>query len=78
MRGSRLANVLVATAAGLVFLAGLLVSGGVGAILLLAVAAFLVVLLTAAWPHIPARGRRMRVVIIAVVVLIAVIKMATR
>lgn len=76
MRRSRLANLLVATAAALVFLAGLLITGTVGAVLLLAVAAFLVVLSSAAWSSIPARGRHVRVVVVAVVVLIAVIKLA--
>ena len=77
MRGSRLANLLVATAAGVVFLAGLFISGAVGALLLAGVAAFLIVLTSAAWSTIPARGRRVRVVIIAVVLLIAAAKLAT-
>jgi hypothetical protein len=77
MRGSRLANLLVAIAAGVVFLAGLLISGVQGAIVLLAVAAFLIVLSSAAWSSIPPRGRRMRIVIVGVVVLIAVLKLAT-
>jgi len=74
---SRLTNLLVATAAGVIFLAGLLVSGAPGALLLVAVAVFLVVLSTAAWSAIPARGRRVRVVIVAVVLLIAAVKLAT-
>ena len=77
MRGSRLANLLVATAAGVAFLAGLLISGAKGAILLLAVAAFLILLSSAAWSSIPVRGRRMRIVIVGVVLLIAVLKLAT-
>ena len=73
---SRLAHLLVATVAGLVFLAGLFISGAPGGVLLLAVAAVLVVLSTAAWSTIPQRGRRLRVLVIAVVVTIAVIKLA--
>ena len=75
MRRSRLANLLVAAAAGVAFLAGLVIAGTTGAVLLLAVAAILVVLSTAAWSHIPPRGRRVRVLIVAVVVLIAVVKL---
>ena len=77
MRGSRLANLLVAIAAGVVFLAGLLISGTKGAILLLGVAAFLIVLSSAAWASIPSRGRRMRIVVVGVVLLIAVVKLTT-
>ena len=77
MRGSRLANILVATAAGVVFLAGLLISGVAGAMLLVAVAAFLIVLSSAAWASIPSRGRRPRIVVVAVVLLVAAIKLAT-
>ena len=77
MRGSRLANLLVAIAAGVVFLAGLLISGVKGAILLLAVAAFLIMLSSAAWSSIHARGRRTRIAIIGLVLLVAVLKLAT-
>lgn len=76
MRRSRLAHLLVATVAGLAFLAGLFISGARGGLLLLAVAAVLVVLSTAAWSAIPPRGRRLRVLVIAVVVAIAVTKLA--
>lgn len=77
MRRSRLANLLVAIVVGVVFLSGLLVSGAVGAVLLLAVAAFLVVLTAAAWPTIPSRGRAVRVIVVAVVLLIVVLKLAS-
>jgi hypothetical protein len=72
---SRLAHLLVAIVAGLVFLAGLLISGALGAVLLFAVAAFLVVLSFAAWSSIPPRGRRTRALIVALVVMVAVIKL---
>lgn len=78
MRGSRLANLLVATAAGVIFLAGLLIPGVAGALLLVAVAVLLVVLSSAAWSSIPVRGRRVRIVIVGVVLLIAVIKLGTK
>jgi len=74
---SRVANLLIAGAAGVVFIAGLLIRGVVGAVLLLAVAGLLVVLSSAAWPAVHARGRRVRVLIVAVVVAIAVIKLVT-
>jgi hypothetical protein len=76
MHRSRLANLLVATGTGVVFLAGLLTSGVLAAVLLLAVAAFLILLSSAAWSRLAARGRGTRVLIVAVVLLIAVIKLA--
>lgn len=76
MHRSRLANLLVATGTGAVFLAGLLTSGVLAAVLLLVVAAFLVVLSSAAWSRLPARGRGTRVLVVAVVLLVAVIKLA--
>ena len=77
MRRSRLVNLVVAIVVGIIFLAGLLLSGALGAVLLLSVAAFLVVLSSAAWPTIPSRGRRVRVLVVAVVLVIAVLKLAT-
>lgn len=76
MQRSRLANLLVATAAGVAFLAGLLISGALGVVLLLVVAAFLIVLSSAAWPSIPARGRRVRLLVVGIVIVIALIKLA--
>lgn len=77
MRRSRLANLLVATATGVVFLVGLFTSGVLATVLLLAVAAFLVVLSASAWASIPSRGRRMRAVVVVVVIAIAIVKLAT-
>jgi hypothetical protein len=77
MQRSRLVTLLVATAAGVVFLAGLLTSGALAAVLLIAVAAFLVLLSAATWPSVPARGRRVRVIVVVVVLAIAVVKLAT-
>jgi hypothetical protein len=67
---------LVAVAAGVVFLAGLLISGAVGAALQLAVAALLVVRSAAAWPRIPSRGRGVRVLVVVAVLVIAMLKLA--
>jgi hypothetical protein len=78
MRRSRIANVLVATVIGVVFLAGLLTSGVLAAVLLVAVAAFCVVLSATAWETVPPRGRRVRVLIVAVVLALAIVKIATR
>ena len=77
MRRSRLANLLVAIVVGVAFLAGLLLSGAVGAVLLLAVAAFLVVLSASAWRTIPSRGRTVRVLVVGAVLVIAVLKIAS-
>lgn len=73
MLRSRPVTLLLAGAVGALFIAGLVVHGHVGAILLLAVAVLLVTVSAAAWPVIPERGRRMRMVIVAVVVVLAVI-----
>ena len=75
MLRSRLVNLAVALVTGAVFLAGLLLSGALGAVLLLAVAAFLVVLSASAWPGIPSRGRAVRVIVIAAVLLLALVKL---
>lgn len=67
---------VVAIVAGVVFLTGLLLSGAVGAVLLLAVAVFLVVLSASAWPRIPSRGRGVRVLVVAAVLVLAMLKLA--
>jgi hypothetical protein len=77
VRQSRLVTLLVAVVAGVVFLTGLLMSGAVGAVLLLAVAAFLAVLSAAAWPRIPSRGRGVRVLVVVAVLVIAMLKLAS-
>jgi hypothetical protein len=75
---SRLANLLVATAAGILFLVGLFVHGVVGAVLLLAVVIFLGYLSSRAWPAIHPRGRGVRVIVLGAVVAVAVVKIVTR
>ena len=77
MPRSRLANLLVAVGAGAVFVAGLFASGVLGAVLLLAVAAFLVLLSASAWPTIPSRGRRLRVIVVVVVLVVALLKLTS-
>jgi hypothetical protein len=73
---SRPITLLVAGAVGALFIAGLFVHGHVGAVLLLAVAVVLVTLSAAAWPSIPERGRRVRIGVVAVVVVLAVVSFA--
>ena len=68
-------TLLAALGVGVVFVVGLLVEGIAGALIVLAVAAVLVLLTAAAWSHLPERGRPMRVVVVALVVLIAVVKL---
>lgn len=77
MRQSRLITLVVAVVAGAVFLAGLLLSGPLGAVLLLAVAAFLITLSASAWPRIPSRGRGLRVLVVVVVLVLAGVKLAS-
>jgi hypothetical protein len=77
MLRSRLANLLLAIAVGLTFLAGLFISGLLGGTLLLAVAVFLGILSASSWSAIPTRGQPVRVLIVAVVLLIAIFKLAT-
>jgi len=75
---SRLANLLVATAVGILFLAGLIIHGVAGAVLLLAVAIGLGYLSLHAWPAIHPRGRAARVAVLAAVVAVAIAKVVTR
>lgn len=77
MRRSRLVNIAIAVVVGVVFLAGLLLSGPVGAVLLLVVAALLVTLSASTWQRIPSRGRGMRVLVVVAVLFIAGVKLAS-
>jgi hypothetical protein len=76
MPRSRLANLLVAAAAGAVFLAALFTDGLLSALLLVAVAGFLVLLSAAAWPTIPGRGRLVRILVVLLVLVLAAVKLA--
>ena len=75
MLRSRLVNLAVAIAAGVAFLAGLFLSGAVGAVLLIAVAAFLVVLSASTWHNIPSRGRGVRLIVVVLVLVVALLKL---
>ena len=74
MPRNRIANLLVATAVGVLFLVGLLLHGGVAAILLIAVVVFLGYLTSRAWPAIPDRGRRFRMLVLLIVAAMAIVK----
>lgn len=78
MPRSRLANLLVAAAVGAIFVAGLFIHGVVGAVLLLAVALLLGYLTSQTWPTLHPRGRNARLLVLAVVVVVAVVKLVTR
>ena len=78
MPRTRIANLLVATAVGVLFLVGLVVHGLVGAVLLLAVALFLGYLTSQTWRALHPRGRNARLLVIAVIVVVAVVKIVTR
>ena len=78
MPRTRIANLLVATAVGVLFLVGLFVHGLVGAVLLLAVALVLGYLTSQTWPALHPRGRRARLLVLAVIVVVAIVKIVTR
>jgi hypothetical protein len=71
----RLLILLVALAIGGLFAAGLFIDGRVGGGLLLVTAAVLLGLTRAVWDDVDPRRRPIRVAVIAVVVLIAVVKL---
>ena len=75
MLASRPVTLLAAAAIGALFVVGLAVDGIGGALIVLAVAVVLAVLAAAAWQHLPERGRPLRLAIIALVTLIAVVKL---
>ena len=75
MPRSRLANVVVAIVVGALFVVGLFTQGVVGGVLLLAVAIFLGYLSSHAWSAIHPRGRVVRLVVLAAVVAVAVVKL---
>lgn len=66
---------LAAAVVGGLFVAGLFVHGVVGGILLVLVAAALGALTRAAWPHLPDRGRPVRLLVIAAIAAIAIAKL---
>ena len=76
MRSSRLTVVLIAAAIGALALGGLIVHGPAGGVMLGVVVAILVVLSSATWATLPARGRVARGLVIAAVTALAVVKLA--
>ena len=69
---------LLVAAVGIVFLAGLVIHGAVGGVLLLLVAATLVLFTAGAWPRVRREGKLPRLLVIAVVMALAVAKLAER
>jgi hypothetical protein len=69
---------LIALAVGVVTVAGLAIHGPVGGVLLLLVAAMLVLLASGTWGRVQRDGRAVRLGIIALVLLLAVLKLAGR
>ena len=68
--------ILLVVCVGLVFLLGLAVHGPLGGVLLLLVAATLVLFSLGAWSHVRREGRPLRVLVVAAVVALAVMKLA--
>jgi hypothetical protein len=68
---------LGAAVVGAVFLAGLIIHGTVGAVLLLLVDAVLITLAAATWSRVRPQGRPLRLAIITVIAVIAIAKLAS-
>jgi hypothetical protein len=68
-------NLTAAAAMLALFLGGLFVPGRVGGLLLLLSAAILITLTAMLWPQIRRQGRPLRIVIIAVVLVLAIVKL---
>ena len=67
--------ILLVVGVGVVFLLGLAIHGPVGGILLLLVAAVLVLFSQGAWAHVRREGRPLRMLVVAAVVVLAVLKL---
>jgi hypothetical protein len=70
-----LINAMAGVAMLVLFLAGLFIPGPIGGLLLLLAAAILATLTRMMWPQIRPQGRPLRLVIIAAVTLIAIVKL---
>ena len=68
-------SLLLVAAVGVVFLAGLVIHGVVGGVLLLLVASTLVLFSAGAWARVRREGRLPRIVIIAAVAAVALAKL---
>jgi hypothetical protein len=71
----RLVIVLAAALVGGIFVAGLFIHGRFGGALLLLTDAILIALARITWPHLPSRGRPIRLIIIAAIAAIAAVKL---
>jgi len=68
-------TILGALIVGAMFVAGLFIHGRVGGLLLLITTVVLALVTSAVWPQLPARHRTPRLVIIAVVAVLALVKL---
>ena len=71
----RLGVLVAALAIGVLFAAGLFVHGRLGGLLLLLVDAILVAMAWALWPRLRPQGRPLRIAVIAVVGVVALVKL---
>jgi hypothetical protein len=71
----RLLILLAALVVGGVFVAGLFIHGRIGGALLLVVDAVLIGMARVTWPHLRPQGRPLRLIVIAAVGVIAVVKL---
>jgi hypothetical protein len=69
--------ILAAAIVGGVFVAGLFIHGRAGGVLLLLTDAVLITMAAATWTRIRPQGRPLRLIIIAAVAVVAVVKFAT-
>ncbi len=72
----RLRNLLGAAIVAALFIAGLVIHGALGGVLLLITALILGVMTSAVWHHIPSRGRPLRILIVLVIIALALINFA--
>jgi hypothetical protein len=72
----RLAIILVAAAVGAIFATGLFLHGWVGGVLLLLTAAILASMTRLTWNRVRPQGRPLRLIVIAAIAVIGVIKIA--
>ena len=72
----RLRNVIGAVVVGALFLAGLIIHGGLGGVLLLLTAVVLAILTSAVWHRMRGRDRGFRILIILVIVGVGLVKFA--
>jgi drug/metabolite transporter (DMT)-like permease len=78
VRPSRGNLLLLAAVVGVLFLVGLAVHGPPGGVVLLVVAAALLVLTARAWRHVRRQGRPLRLLVLAAVLVLALLKIAHR